>query len=185
MLRRLLLKTLSSVLSRELSNLWSPQLCGSPLLRFGLWSALARAIYARMLHADPQDLRELRVSNTNRAAIKGDIPLMGEQFATFHCKLDTNLRTPHAGGGTQGASSRPAAPLPPKTRPTAPMFNGARDGTKITTWFEQLGAYAPLLNLTPHTLVRHASLCLSGKAAEQWAIVKEFFRLAREGRLRF
>ena len=65
----------------------------------------------------------------------------------------------------------------PKTRPPAPIFNGSKDGTKITTWFEQFAAYAALLQLTPDTLVDHASLCLSGKAAEQWALIKKSLAL--------
>jgi len=35
------------------------------------------------------------------------------------------------------------------TRPPAPLFNGSKEGTKITTWFEQFASYATILRLTP------------------------------------
>jgi hypothetical protein len=57
------------------------------------------------------------------------------------------------------------------------LFSGSKEGTKITTWFEQFAAYATLLQLTPDTLVDHASLCLTGKAAEQWALIRKSLAL--------
>jgi hypothetical protein len=72
-------------------------------------------------------------------------------------------------------------PLPPKTWPLAPIFSGAKDGTNIITWFQEQFTYASLLHLTPDTLVDHASLCVSGKAAEQWNMIRKSMFLHEKG----
>jgi hypothetical protein len=79
---------------------------------------------------------------------KGDISLVQGRLGSVGGKLDDILRAVLSAGGTQGAPSPPAVPLPPKTRPPAPIFSGAKDGNKITTWFERFAAYASLLHDT-------------------------------------
>jgi hypothetical protein len=61
-----------------------------------------------------------------------------------------------------------------------PKFDGTKEGTKITTWFEQFDDYASLMHIATRDLVANASLCLSGRAAEQWALMKK--SLAQRGK---
>eukprot|EP00884_Botryococcus_braunii_P016002 jgi/Botrbrau1/3085/Bobra.0070s0072.2 len=66
-------------------------------------------------------------------------------------------------------SSFPSKPI----RVPPPKFDGSKEGTKVTTWFEQFDGYASLMHIAPGDLVANASLCLSGRAAEQWALMKK------------
>jgi hypothetical protein len=118
---------------------------------------MARAIHARMPYSELQELR-IRALEADGAAVKSDISLLRERFGAFDGKLDSILSAVGEGCGTQGAFSTPAPSFPLKTRAPAAMCNGAKDRPKITTWFEQFGAYASLLHLTPDTVVDHASL---------------------------
>jgi hypothetical protein len=65
-------------------------------------------------------------------------------------------------------------------RPPAPTFTGEKFGTDVITWFGQFEAYSQILNLQPRELVSHASLCLSGRAAKEWALIQK--SLTTQGR---
>ena len=58
-----------------------------------------------------------------------------------------------------------------KTLPPAPLFNGEKEGTDIITWFGQFDDYSSILGLRDDELVSHASLCLTGRAAKEWAAI--------------
>ena len=65
-------------------------------------------------------------------------------------------------------------------RVPAPRFDGTKGGTKVNTWLEQFDDYAPIMQISPGDLVANASLCLTGRAAEQWAVIKK--SLAQRGK---
>jgi hypothetical protein len=65
--------------------------------------------------------------------------------------------------------SFPSKPI----RVPPPKFDGSKEGTNVTTWFEQFDDYASLMHIAPGDLVANTSLCLSGRAAEQWALMKK------------
>jgi hypothetical protein len=157
-------------LSRALVN--STAVWKSVVWRYWLWLSVANDVHARL---EPTDVQELRLTTLEAevAASKGVLSQLQALVGLFGGNLDSILAGLGASGPSQGAFSTPAPSFVSKTRPPAPIFSEAKDGTKITTWFEQLGSYASLLHLTPDTLVDHASLCLSGKAAEQWALIRK------------
>ena len=76
---------------------------------------------------------------------------------------------------TEGISTRgmPISLGNVNRRAPAPTFSGEKYGTDVITWLGQFGAYAQILNLHPSELVAHASLCLSGRAAKEWALMKQ------------
>jgi Retrotransposon gag protein len=75
-------------------------------------------------------------------------------------------------------SSQHLSPRAPLTRrPPAPIFTGVTGGEKpstdVITWLKQFDSYSQICCLQPHELVAHASLCLSGRAAKEWALISK------------
>lgn len=83
----------------------------------------------------------------------------------------------------QGGTRPPIPPVNPNPNPITqaskpirvppPKFDGTKEGTKVTTWFEQFDDYSTVMQISPCDLVANAALCLSGRAAEQWALMKK------------
>jgi hypothetical protein len=59
------------------------------------------------------------------------------------------------------------------TRVAIPKFSGDKGSTDAITWLGQFGRYANLLRLKPEELVSHATLCLEGRAAREWAFMEK------------
>jgi hypothetical protein len=117
-------------LSRELvvaTAVWK-----SVVWRYWLWHSVANAVHARL---EPTDVQELGLSNLEAevAASKGVLSQLQGQVGSFGGKLDSILARLGAGGPPQGASPTHASSFVSKTRPPAPIFSWAKDGTKITT----------------------------------------------------
>jgi hypothetical protein len=134
----------------EASSLWD-----KVVWRYWLWCLLYARIPTHILH----DMR-VTAMDTDLQGVKADVGSLRAQVSGLDGKLDAMMRLLQEPGGGQGTSHSPMPSFAPKTRPPAPIFIGSKDGTKITTWFQQFSAYAALLQLTPDTLVDHASLCL-------------------------
>jgi hypothetical protein len=79
------------------------------------------------------------------------------------------LRPPTPPSPTQWGPINTPKPI----RVPPPKFDGTKEGTKVTTWFEQFDDYSAIVQIAPCELVANASLCLSGRAAEQWALMKK------------
>jgi len=77
--------------------------------------------------------------------------------------LESNLHPPGSVSARVNSSDR--FPIP--------TFTGEDNGTDVITWFGQFDAYASILCLQPCEMVPHASLCLRGRAAKEWAYLKK------------
>jgi hypothetical protein len=77
--------------------------------------------------------------------------------------------------GSRNPNSAPVSAIEPASRgsrrPPAPTFSGEKTGVDVITWITQFGHYASILALHPDELVAHASLCLKGQAAKDWALL--------------
>jgi hypothetical protein len=137
--------------------------------RYWLWCAAARAFHVRIPANMLNDARIL--------AIEDRVSTLDSKVQSLDSKLDEVLALLRTNAGGASSSTSPRIPHTSHTRPPAPLFNGSKEGTKISTWFEQFASYATILRLTPDSLVDHASLCLQGKAAEQWALIRKSLAL--------
>ena len=90
--------------------------------------------------------------------VAGKDPTFGSLDAYFQPKFPEKATTAPSRG--------------PFRRPPAPLFNGDKEGTDVITWMGQFDDYATILGLQADELVSHASLCLTGRAAKEWALLK-------------
>jgi hypothetical protein len=93
---------------------------------------------------------------------------MESKMTVLECRLEgRNSRTSRE---TVESDARPRGPA---RRPPAPSFNGEKHGTDVVTWLGQFEDYSSILGLQPDELVSHAALCLTGRAAKEWAFLKK------------
>jgi hypothetical protein len=106
---------------------------------------------------DRVDMLEAEVAVLNQR-LAGGHPTSGPSVDVLNSEFNAKRTTEPARG--------------PFRRPPAPLFNGEKEGTDIITWLGQFDDYSCILGLRDDELVSHASLCLTGRAAKEWALLK-------------
>ena len=153
---------------------------------FWNWKFLLRGLegplpsYAGDLTAELAVVRDN--TNTRLSTIESQLTDIRGQFSDIRDQFSElrDLIVGSQGGTPPLRPPTPSSPTPwgPVTTPKPirvppPKFDGTKEGTKITTWFEQFDDYSTIMQISPCDLVANASLCLSGRAAEQWALMKK------------
>lgn len=120
------------------------------------------------------DVRAIQAKSTEIDALKAEITQLRELIASAQIGAPPLTPPPSANPSIQapqGSLTTGIAPKPVRVPP--PKFDGTKEGTKVTTWFEQFDDYSTIMQIAPCDLVANASLCLTGRAAEQWALMKK------------
>lgn len=137
---------------------------------------MARALHVRIPPNVIHDQRILAME-TDMTSMKTDLASLASQVGGLASNIDDPWPCSTLKGGRTRLLGPPVSFAMPKTRPPAPLPSGSKKGTKSATWFEQFAAYAALLHLASDTWVGHASLCLTERTAEEWALIKESLAL--------